>query len=138
MEKGMEKQLEASAELDNVPLTVKTPLIGNIVVKKIIEDLNKVMSSNYRDTSKKTISLINARLKEKFTFDDFRIVHRNMYNSWGGNIEMVRFLRPETLYGNKFESYLNQKTVNTSISDVTKFNIESAKKFLERGKNGAQ
>ncbi|MFH2030300.1 MAG: conserved phage C-terminal domain-containing protein [Bacteroidota bacterium] len=130
--KGMEKQLEASRELDNGAITVKTTLSDNIIVREIVEDLNNVVDSNYKYTTKLTISLINARLKDGFTLDDFKAVHRKMFKCWFNKPDYVRFLRPETLYGNKFEGYLNQKEVNNLMSDVSIHNKAVIEGWLKK------
>jgi uncharacterized phage protein (TIGR02220 family) len=79
-----------------------------ITVNEIITDLNLVVGVNYRMTSSKTKSLIKARLNDGFTVDDFKSVHRKKQAEWGNDPKMSKFLRPETLYSNKFEGYLNQ------------------------------
>lgn len=76
--------------------------------KQIIEDLNKVCGTAYRSGIAKTNILIGARLKEGFTIEDFKRVHRKKHAEWGGDEQFKKYLRPETLYGTKFESYLNQ------------------------------
>ncbi len=78
-------------------------------IKTIIEDLNLVCSTEFKHTSEKTRKLIKARLNENYTIEDFKKVHRNKFANWSNNPDMVKFLRPETLYGTKFESYLNEK-----------------------------
>jgi uncharacterized phage protein (TIGR02220 family) len=54
--------------------------------------------------------LISARLNEGFTVQDFKTVIDNKVSSWFGNKDMEKFLRPETLFGTKFEGYLNEKS----------------------------
>lgn len=54
------------------------------------------------------MTLIKARLKEGFTYQDFISVIDKKYAEWNGT-EFQAYLRPETLFGTKFESYLNQK-----------------------------
>lgn len=76
-------------------------------VKEIVEHLNHVCKTNYKYTSAKTKTLIKTRLKEGFTLDDFKKVHITKFAEWN-NSDMQKYLRPETLYGTKFESYLNQ------------------------------
>ena len=76
--------------------------------KEIIDYLNISANTHYRHNIKKTQSLINARLNENFTLDDFKKVIDNKVSEWK-NTKMEKYLRPETLFGTKFESYLNQK-----------------------------
>jgi len=77
--------------------------------QEIIDHLNNTLGTNYKATTPKTKSLIQARLKEGFTVDDFKRVHIVKFAEWTGT-DMEKYLRPETLYSNKFEGYLNQKT----------------------------
>jgi len=78
-------------------------------IKQIIDYLNLRNNSNYRYNSKKTVSLIKARLKEGFIVDDFKTVIDNKVEEWENDNKMSKFLRPVTLFGEKFESYLNEK-----------------------------
>lgn len=78
-----------------------------IKCKDIIDYLNLKAGTNYRSTSMKTKTLINARIKEGFTVDDFKRAIDNKIYEWKGT-EYEKYLRPETLFGNKFESYVNQ------------------------------
>lgn len=82
------------------------------IYEKIIEYLNLKANTNFRKSSKKTKQLINARLQEKFTFNDFTKVIDNKVADWKGNAKMEMYLRPETLFGTKFEGYLNQNISN--------------------------
>jgi uncharacterized phage protein (TIGR02220 family) len=74
----------------------------------IINYLNKVLSTKYRSNGKKNRELIKARLNEGFTEEDFYKVIDKKHKEWKGT-DFEKFLRPETLFGTKFESYLNQK-----------------------------
>ncbi len=75
--------------------------------KIIIDYLNEKAQSKFKYTTKATKSHINARLKEGFTVDDFKYVVDVKTNEWIGT-EWEQYLRPNTLFGTKFESYLNQ------------------------------
>lgn len=78
------------------------------ITSTVINDLNLVCKTSYKLFGIKTRKQINTRLKEGFTLEDFKSVHRKKYAEWA-NTDMEKFLRPETLYSNKFEGYLNQK-----------------------------
>ena len=82
---------------------------SSVLQNDVITYLNKVLSTNYKSTTKKTKESINARLKEGFTKEDFITVIDKKFADWGKDEKMSAFLRPETLFGTKFESYLNQK-----------------------------
>lgn len=74
----------------------------------IINYLNNKLNTKYKSNTKSTKEKINARLNEGYVLDDFIAVIDKKTNEWLGT-EMEKYLRPETLFGNKFESYLNQK-----------------------------
>nr|DAU26638.1 MAG TPA: Dna polymerase B [Caudoviricetes sp.] len=77
-------------------------------VKAIVQFLNEKTGSHYRASSAKTKKLIHARLKEGFTVDDFEKVIVKKCKDWKADTKMAKYLRPETLFGTKFESYLNE------------------------------
>ena len=79
----------------------------NTYIVKILDYLNLKINSNYRSNSQKTKILILARLKEGFVLEDFKTVIDKKSDEWL-NTDMAKYLRPETLFGTKFESYLNQ------------------------------
>ena len=78
------------------------------VITEIIDYLNEKAHTNYRSNSKTTIRHINARLKEGYTLSDFKQVIDNRCATWLGT-DMEQYLRPETLFGSKFENYLNAR-----------------------------
>ena len=80
------------------------------IYKTIVSHLNQKLGTRYEPTTKKTQTLIKARLAEGFTVEDFITVIDKMCAEWLGNDEMQVYLRPETLFGTKFEGYLNRKT----------------------------
>lgn len=84
----------------------------NNIIKDIVEYLNFKTNSSYRYSSEKTRRTINARLNEGFTLDDFKKVIDIKTKQWLGDQKMEQYLRPETLFGTKFESYLNTKLPN--------------------------
>lgn len=86
-------------------------------VREIIDYLNSVLGTNYRASSKKNISFINARLNEGFTVDDFKAVIDKKSASWKGDPKMAKYLRPETLFGTKFEGYLNELSPRKAVAD---------------------
>ena len=77
-------------------------------VSEIVGYLNQQTGSNYKATTPKTIKLIKDRQKEGFTLEDFKIVIDKKVLLWAKDLKMQAFLRPETLFGTKFESYLNE------------------------------
>lgn len=88
--------------------------IDNNIYSEIVDYLNEVAGTNYKSTTGKTRTLIKARLNEKFTLTDFKTVINRKCAYWKGT-EFEKYLRPETLFGNKFESYLNERTTVNKI-----------------------
>lgn len=80
------------------------------IYKRIIDYLNSKCGTRYTEKNKQTKENIHTRLEEKFTEEDFYTVIDKKCNEWIGT-EMERYLRPQTLFGTKFESYLNQNIV---------------------------
>ena len=72
----------------------------------IISHLNEVTGASYRAETKKTQSLIADRLSEGFALEDFYRVIDKKHREWTGT-EFAQYLRPQTLFGEKFEGYLN-------------------------------
>ena len=79
--------------------------------EEIVDHLNRSAGTHYKATTANTRKLIKARLKEGFTVDEIKMVIDKKCADWLRNPAMVEYLRPETLFGNKFESYLNAKVM---------------------------
>ena len=70
--------------------------------------LNHSVGKNYKYLEK-NLKHIMARFKEGYTLEDFKQVIDVKTEEWKDNPEFFKYLRPETLFGSKFDSYLNQK-----------------------------
>lgn len=77
--------------------------------KTIVGYLNEKTDSHYKATTPKTKQLVQARLKEGFSVDDFKTVIDKKTATWLNDSKMNKYLRPLTLFGTKFEDYLNEK-----------------------------
>lgn len=88
---------------------IKDKRINNIPFKEIISLLNKKTGSDYKSTTKATQLHIQARWNEGFRLGAFEIVIEKKTDQWKDDVKMCKFLRPETLFGTKFESYLNER-----------------------------
>ena len=84
----------------------------HIPYSEIVEYLNEKTNSQFRSTTKKTQTVIKARYNEGYVIDDFKKVIDVKTADWLNNSKMNMYLRPETLFGTRFEGYLNQKVVN--------------------------
>lgn len=81
--------------------------------RNVIDFLNKETDSHYKHTSKKTQGLIRARWNEGFREEDFYYVIKIKAAQWMNDNDFRKFLRPETLFSNKFEGYRNEKQKKT-------------------------
>ena len=87
------------------------------VTKAAIDYLNKKAGTAYKASSRTTKDLVSARMNEGFTEEDFYTVIDNKVEEWGkppkpGAKDMRVYIRPGTLFGTKFEAYLNQRRVS--------------------------
>lgn len=78
--------------------------------KDIVNYLNEKAGKSFKSTSAKTQKSIKARWNEGYRLDDFKKVIETKVAEWTGG-PMERYIRPETLFGTKFEGYLNQGDV---------------------------
>lgn len=117
---------------DNVDVNVNKITLAEI--KGIIEYLNIKSNSHYKYSTDKTQTLIKARIKDGFTLDDFKIVIDKKCEEWVGT-DFEKFLRPETLFSNKFEGYLNQKITakKKTLKDISMSDIDRAIEIERKG-----
>ena len=122
----MTKCHNKDSSIDNT--SINNNILNNIY-SSVIDYLNKKTErtgkEKYSSTSTKTQKLIKARLREKYELEDFKIVIDKKCKEWLGT-DMEKYLRPETLFGNKFESYLKQKTTTTKKPKFQKQNNDFA------------
>ena len=77
-----------------------------IPFKEIIDFFNETTGKDFKHTTNGTKSHIRARWAEGFRLDDFKEVIKEKHFEWSTNPEMEQYVRPQTLFGTKFESYL--------------------------------
>ena len=93
--------------------TVELPFL------EIINYLNEITGKTFKATSVKTKSQISARWKDGYRLEDFKKVIDNKNKDWRHNSKMTKFLRPETLFGTKFEGYLNEGIKKDGKNDLS-------------------
>ena len=72
----------------------------------VLEYLNYSLSTKYKTTTKSHIENINARLADGHSVEDLKSVVDSKKIEWGKDPAMAQYLRPQTLFGNKFQGYL--------------------------------
>ena len=128
-----QKENESKTHQD-VNVIVNVNKITLAEIKGIIEYLNIKSNSHYKYSTDKTQTLIKARIKDGFTLDDFKIVIDKKCEEWLGT-DFEKFLRPETLFSNKFEGYLNQKITakKKTLKDISMSDIDRAIEIERKG-----
>ena len=121
------KQIE---DLDNNNVTTNQQQSNNTTKKKekdnniyslVIDYLNSKANTKFRASTKNTQSYINARVREGYKLEDFIIVIDTKCDDWLGT-NWERYLRPATLFGTKFENYLNEANKKAPVGAGTKKN----------------
>lgn len=117
-------------------------------IEEIVQYLNKCTSKEFRATTPETKALIRARMNEGFGVEDFKRVIDIKCRQWFKG-EQFKYLRPKTLFGSKFEGYLQEwivdnkkrmyvnNTVEVSSKKASVTSIEEdrkAREWVEQGK----
>ena len=85
------------------------------IVEQIVDHLNKRTGASF--TPKNAEKYIAARMSEaSYNIEDFFAVIDKKCTEWQGT-DMEQYLRPETLFGSKFERYLNAPAPRLRGSD---------------------
>lgn len=86
-------------------------------IKKIVDYLNEKCGTHYRYNTANTRKHIIARFKDGYAVDDFVQVIDKKTSEWMGT-KFQQYLRPDTLFGSKFESYVNQQVVTDGTAKL--------------------
>jgi uncharacterized phage protein (TIGR02220 family) len=124
----IESGMESEWAVQEVNLTKAIPEITTKITTEkeinpfaeIIQYLNDKANKSFKLSSKRTRELIQTRLEEGFSMGDFKRVIDIKVADWGGDVAWNQYLRPENLFGTKFEFYLNQ---NEGFTEE-KFNLQ--------------
>ena len=100
----LEKELEKDNNVEQIPF------------KEVIEYLNEKANRQYRnvESNKKHI---RARFNEGYTLEDFKTVIDTKVSEWF-NTKWEKYLQPSTLFGNKFDQYLNEIPKNKPREEI--------------------
>lgn len=104
---------------DGVETSVTVPVTNSNNIDKeniriIIDYLNSVLGTSYTYKNKDTNSRINARLKEGFSIEDFKLIIEDKAKKWKSDPKMKMYLRPSTLFApGHFEEYLNEAKMSS-------------------------
>ena len=116
--KGYAEKCSTKTNLLNNSSTKVTNIYNNIKenINSIINYLNSKVGVRYKASNTKTINLVKARLTEGFTIENFITVIDKKVKEWKNTI-FEQYLTPFTLFGDKFEVYLNQRIISSKPSN---------------------
>ncbi len=83
--------------------------VKEINCRAVLDYLNEKTGKHFSIKSKQTQRLISTRSGEGFNLEDFKRVIDTKVAKWKTDPKMRDFLRPQTLFGTKFESYLQEE-----------------------------
>lgn len=86
------------------------------IYSEAIDYLNQKAGTKYKSSSKNTTKHIKARINDGYTLEDFKTVIDKKCSEWL-NTDMEKYLCPDTLFGSKFEKYLNQKINGPGVNN---------------------
>ena len=92
---------------------------------QVVQYLNQKANTNFRENIESTKRLIKARERQGFVLEDFKKVIDTKCAQWLQNKDMKKYLRPETFFGNKFESYLNEQNVQSEKIETDMSDLEA-------------
>lgn len=116
----------------HLPNKTRTKDIGqvepdNIPYKEIIAYLNNKTGRDYKPAAAKNKKPIHARWQEGYRLQDFKKVIDNKCFSWGNDPKMSQYLRPETIFGPKFDGYLNENSIPANATPYDLKDFENQK-----------
>ena len=82
-------------------------------IDDVIDYLNRKTGKSFRVNTQSYRSCIRARMREGFRKEDFFKVVDIKCAEWGNDRKMQEYLRPQTLFGTKMDSYLQTATKET-------------------------
>ena len=102
----LDLDLGIDLDIDNTIVGQDEP-VNRFDYKSVIDYLNEKANTNFRivDSHKK---FIKARYNEGYKTEEFFKVIDNKVSSWINDTKYSSYLRPSTLFGNKFDNYLNE------------------------------
>lgn len=116
---------EITTETNNNNILSGNPTVSRIPYKEIVDYLNEKTGKNFKHKTAKTRKFIEARWNQDFRLDDFKKVIDVKTDEWL-NTDSDKYLRPETLFGTKFEGYLNQKTKSTGMDQLERMKYDES------------
>lgn len=111
---------ESAYQERNIKENIKENIKGDIPFKKIIDYLNQKTGKKYNHKSSGNQKVIKARWNEGYIYEDFVEVINHCCDEWKGKTfsngaKGDDYLRPSTLFNNKFDERLNRATAAKNV-----------------------
>lgn len=114
----LQQYIKHNVELDLNDVETKEK--EEIPYKEVIEYLNDKADKNFRNVESNN-KHIRARFNEGYNLKDFEKVIDVKTSQWKNDENMSKYLRPTTLFGTKFDNYLNEEIEEVKV-DTRNYN----------------
>nr|DAS68083.1 MAG TPA: hypothetical protein [Caudoviricetes sp.] len=111
---GKKSENNSEKNPTNKDTNIQKDINNKNIYSEAVDYLNEKAGTKYKSSSKNTTKHIKARINDGYTLEDFKTVIDKKCSEWL-NTDMEKYLCPETLFGSKFEKYLNQKIIHKNI-----------------------
>ena len=111
---GKKSENNSEKNPTNKDTNIQKDINNKNIYSEAVEYLNEKAGTKYKSSSKNTTKHIKARINDGYTLEDFKSVIDKKCSEWL-NTDMEKYLCPDTLFGSKFEKYLNQKIIHKNI-----------------------
>lgn len=115
------KRIQMGEEEEAIEVEIEEGNEKAVMLEEIINYLNLKTGKHYKLTTPKTKDFINLRMAEGFSVQNFKTIIDIKTAEWGNDPKMAQYLRPDTLFGTKFEGYLNQKHVKSELETLANY-----------------
>ena len=112
----LKERLEPTKESDTYEKKTISGVPYPKACKQIIDYLNKETGKSFKSETAKTRKLLYARFNDGFSLVNFKNVIDTKVSQWKGDMDYQIYLRPATLFGSKFEGYVNEKIIEAPES----------------------
>lgn len=134
----MRKEIDALEKLVLQELKEDVPAVDPNTAKmreaaaQIIRMFNEICETSYSIKADKNVKPVIARINDGRKPEDFKLVIEDRKSEWARDKKMCNYLRPETVFGPKFEGYLNIAMTKRKRSSVLTGSDEVEQAILRR------
>lgn len=100
---------------------------NNLIIYKVIQYLNTKAGTDFKKELYVNDTSIIKLIEVGYTYEQFKQVIDKKVKDWKGT-QFEQYLRPYTLFGTKFETYLNEKRTSTNKLEKLHNAVEGAKR----------